>query len=219
MARLRKIPADGLARQYLLFATPVPQDQRPDVVSYHQTYESYAAMLRMAFATLSDAGIGRLVIKLHPRDPRSTVIRALADEYPRLNSRIVERADLPAVLAETSCVLSCASSAGVEATLAGVPVIQLMPQGSLELIDCDQWGLLGTARNREELETLLDRARHRWAEGRTLPSQRVFAALDTSASRRVVDTLFALDYGQHARQSEPLGTANGTPLLESGSYS
>jgi hypothetical protein len=75
--------------------------------------------------------------------------------------------------------------------LAGVPVIQLMPTGSVDLIHDVGWGLLGTARTRQELELLLDQARRRWAEGRTLPNPRVFAGLDSSASSRVVDALFA----------------------------
>ena len=97
---------------------------------------------------------------------------ALAGECTGLKTQIVERGDLTPLLVGTSCVLSCASSAGVEATLCGVPVIQLMPAGSLDLILSTDWGLLGTARTREELELLLDQARRRWAQGRVSPSQR-----------------------------------------------
>ncbi len=192
MAQIRSRASNGLAEQYLFLATPVPRDDRPDAVSYHQTGETYAAMVRMALAALCDAGIGRLIIKLHPRDPRSAIIRELAGEFSRLKTQIVGRGDLAELLVGTSCVLSCASSAGVEATLAGVPVIQLMPTGSVDLIPDVAWGLLGTARTREELELLLDRARRQWAEGRTPPSPRVFAGLDSLASSRVVDALFAV---------------------------
>ena len=142
---------------------------------------------------LNDAGIGRLIVKLHPRDPQSAIVRNLVRECTGLKTQIIERGDLAPLLVGTSCVLSCASSAGVEATLSGVPVIQLMPAGSVDLIPDAAWGLLGTARSRDELELLLDRARRRWAEGRMLPSKRVFASPAIRRPQpRVVDALFSL---------------------------
>ena len=41
------------------------------------------------------------------------------------------------------------SSAGTEASLWGVPVIELIPAGSLDLLPSSQWGTLGTARTEQ----------------------------------------------------------------------
>jgi hypothetical protein len=52
-------------------------------------------------------------------------------------------------------VLSCVSSAGIEAVLAGRPVIQLAPAGGDGGLPAADWGLAGTATTAAELTPLL----------------------------------------------------------------
>jgi hypothetical protein len=189
MPKLAAVAARGPSKageHVLLLATLAPRDERPDLARYHQTTATFANMLRRVTRVLSEAGIARLVVKLHPRDPAAQVVRRLMSQGTNLEVRFVEQGDLAALLADATCVLSCASSAGVEATLAGVPVIQLMPGGSADMIDDRAWGLLGTARSDRELHELLAEARA--LTGRRVPSRQVFGL--KAASAAVVDALF-----------------------------
>ncbi|HEX4147514.1 MAG TPA: hypothetical protein VHY20_00940, partial [Pirellulales bacterium] len=87
--------------------------------------------------------------------------------------------------------LSCASSAGIEAAAAGWPVIQLMPAGSGELLNAKTWGLVGTARSRDELEELIRTV----LAGNPLPHSEetslVIAASGPAGARRIVDALLS----------------------------
>src|SRR5207244_415317 len=81
--------------------------------------------------------------------------RQAAREFPGFRCRIVRRGNIRQLVRQAACVLNCTSSAGIEAGLLGVPVIELIPAGSLDLVPASQWGTLGPARTEGELRRLL----------------------------------------------------------------
>jgi hypothetical protein len=174
---------------FVLLATLAPADSRPDAVNYHLTSVTFSAIIRGALASVNQWPGAKLLIKLHPRDPRSPVIRAIAAEFDRAAIKIVTRGSLAAVLRDADCVLSCASSAGIEAAAGGWPVIQLMPQGSRELLEPRAWGLVGTARNQAELDELIAKIfAGRW-QPVAAQSQSIIAATGRDAARRIADAV------------------------------
>jgi len=166
----------------LLLATVPPRDERPDYVKLHMTGQSYRAMIEMALGAVSKLPAARLVVKLHPRSPEDPVVRGVLREYPRLEVKTIRRATLAKCLRGVDCVLSCMSSAGIEATLAGVPVIQLLPPRAGDVLPHDAWGMLGSARSEEELGRLLGEALEARADPPPVSNQRVFAYLEESWS-------------------------------------
>jgi hypothetical protein len=175
----------------LLLTTVPPRDDRPDAVALRLTGRTYAQMLRTAFAAVAQIDGAELFVRLHPRSGDDPMVRALRAEFRTLRTRLVRRGCLEESLAGVSCVLSCLSSAGVEATLAGVPVIQLAPHGATGLLPHGQWGLAGTARNETELGELLARlAADGWRAGPG-PDPNVFAGLDGLAAARIADEILA----------------------------
>jgi hypothetical protein len=180
----------GSVRILLLLTVP-PRDERPDAVALHLTSGTYARMLRAAFAAVAGIDGAELIVKLHPRGGDDPVIRALQAEFPSLGSRLARRGRLDQWLAGVSCVLSCGSTAGVEATLAGVPVIQLAPPGASGFLLHEPWGLAGTAHSEAELRDLLARmATEDWQASRG-PHPNVFADLGQPAAARVADEVLA----------------------------
>lgn len=142
----------------LLLATVPPRDKRPDAVRSHLTRRSYVETLRMAARSLVDTPLLRLTVRPHPRAADDPALRKTLARERSLQWRVDTKSSLEALLGKNDCVLSCASSAGIDATLAGLPVIQLLPPGSGNIIPHDEWGLLGSARTKEELDELLGRA-------------------------------------------------------------
>jgi hypothetical protein len=196
----------GKRPRFVLLATLAPADSRPDGVNYHLTGGTFAAMLRGALAAVSNWPGASLLIKLHPRDPRSPAIRSIAAEFDRLDVKIVARGSLAGVLRGAHCVLSCASSAGIEAAACGWPVIQLMPEGSGELLAANAWGLVGTARTRPELAGLIERVLAGRHESPAATAASTIAATGREAASRIVDAILsrAVDRepgGQPARGS------------------
>jgi len=220
----RGLPSWGLSRfsrsengtvpfrnpRILLVATVPPRDDRPDAVALHLTRRSYAGMLRAALAGVATIPRTQLVVKLHPRAPGDPIARAVLAGFPSVDSRVVKRGALARWLSWADCVLSCISSAGVDATLAGVPVIQLLPAGSGDVLPHEQWGMLGTARSETEVQRLLVQALNRreltatsvgWVERSethddvrnraTHPDPNVFVSLDGSAAARIADAVLA----------------------------
>lgn len=145
-------------KRILLLATLPPDDARPDTVSFHLTRRTHEQMLDMACAAVGRLPRARLSIKLHPRCGDDAAFRQALARHPALKGEIVRTAKLQRLIAASDCVLSCASTAGIEAALAGAPVIQLLPAGSGEILPADRWGMLGSAREPAELETLLSEA-------------------------------------------------------------
>ena len=146
------------ATNILLLATMPPSDGRPDTVAFHLTQATHETMLDMACAAVAKLPRAKLSIKLHPRCRDDQVFRQALSRHPRLQGEIVRSKHLDRLVAHSDCVLSCASTAGIEAALAGAPVVQLLPRGSGDVLPAERWGLLGSAREPEELETLLTAA-------------------------------------------------------------
>jgi hypothetical protein len=149
---------DRAAPTFLLLATVPPSDSRPDMVTFHLTRHTHEALVEMACAAVSKFAGARMIVKLHPRSQSAADFRRVLASYPPLRYRLARAADLDSLFAECDCVLSCASTAGIEAALAGLPVVQLLPAGSGNVLPCEDWGLFGTARDARELDTLLTAA-------------------------------------------------------------
>jgi hypothetical protein len=80
----------------------------------------------------------------------------------------------------------------VDATLAGIPVIQVLPPGVHELLPHGSWGLAGTACSEMELESLLRQALDRPAAEPASVDPRVLGDFDRPAVERIVEETFAL---------------------------
>ena len=94
-------------------------------------------------------------------------------------------------LAKADCVLSCVSSAGVDAALAGLPVIQLLPTGSGPILPHAAWGFHGTARTAGELGNQLAQV----LAGETSPAgplPTVFDGLDGTTAFRIAHRILAI---------------------------
>jgi len=181
-----EIPAPWEARppRILLLTTVPPRDHRPDAVALHLTARTYAEMLRTAFATVAGIDGAELIVKLHPRADRDPIVRALRSEFRSIRCRVVRRGTLEPWLRGIDCVLSCGSSAGVEATLAGLPVIQLAPPRGYFPAH-DQWGLAGTAHGEIELQKLLARVLVEGWRPPAVADPEVFAAVGEPAAARI----------------------------------
>jgi hypothetical protein len=179
--------AASRAKRFLLLATVPPRDQRPDGVEFHLTSKNHAAMLSMVYRVLSQIDGATLMVKPHPRARSGDFPHD--DAAPTLPVRIVRSGDLALLLAECDCVLSCASTAGIEAALAGAPVIQLLPSGSGDILPAEEWGFVGSARTELELATLATKALERgWRKDPRLVA-RVLADHGRQAAARIVDVV------------------------------
>ena len=188
----RKPSAEARKRppKILLLATVPPNDARPDGVQLHLTRSTYAKMLHDAFWAADRIPNATLVIKLHPRSPHDPVARRLLTQFNQLHARLVTGGPVEPWIAEADCVLSCVSSAGIDATLAGVPVIQLLPEGCGSILPADEWGLLGSASDGVEIEQLIARALALKEE----PSgnhEGVFHRLDGASAARIAEAVLA----------------------------
>ncbi|HVA48002.1 MAG TPA: hypothetical protein VNH11_16655 [Pirellulales bacterium] len=191
------------ARRFLLLATVEPRDERPDGVEFHLTSGNYALMLQMVHEVLSQIEHATLTIKLHPRARKKEFIRFQPrlqpwledgkrnESRPVLPVRVVHSKNLARLVAASDCVLSCASTAGIEAALAGAPVVQILPIGSGNVLPADDWGFVGTARTAGELAALVDAALERgWAKPAET-ADRMLANVGEAAARSIVDGLIA----------------------------
>jgi hypothetical protein len=185
----------------LLLATVPPRDQRPDAVVAHLNRTTYREMIRIAASVVSRLPAAELIVKPHPRATDDTTLELALVNAPRVPTRIVRGCSLQSGLAEADCVLSCLSSAGIEATLAGLPVIQLAPPGSGPIFPHDEWGMLGTARSEAELERLLNAALTGDQQLRDGGNPRIFAHADdtTPAAPRIARLV--LDAAYERRQT------------------
>jgi hypothetical protein len=168
-----------------------PRDERPDAAALHLTRQSYAEMLRAALAAVAVIPDARLVVKLHPRTPDDPILTAVLAGFPRLRARVVRGGRLETWVAWADCVLSCLSSAGVDATLAGVPVIQLLPAGCGDVLPHRPWGMFGSARDEEALWPLLMRALAGDRFPVLPPHTDAFADLDGQAAARIAEAVLA----------------------------
>lgn len=183
---------DSTATRIVLLATLPPRDERPDAVELHLTTSTHAAMLHAACAAVDELRSAtsqdvELVIKMHPRAPHDPQLANTLRKFPSLRHRIVVDGPLGDVLGSADCVLSCVSSAGIEAAAAGLPVVQLLPQGSGSILPAEWYGLLGSARTLEELRPLLQTA---LARGRVAVSEHVRAS-SVGAAARIAEVVLA----------------------------
>jgi hypothetical protein len=193
------------APRILLLATVPPRDDRPDAVQLHLTGRSYREMVEMALSVVQRIPAAELLVKLHPRAPDDPLIRAALARFPGLRVRVV-RGRLDRWLAGTDCVLSCVSSAGVDAALAGLPVIQLLPAGSGPILPHEAWGMHGTARTAKELDDQLAQVLAAdTPPGGPLPA--VFHRLDGATAARVARRIVG-----GLRLGEPCSNAEKTVL-------
>ena len=200
--------APGRPRQVLLLANGPPRSARPDSVELHLTDRTNRETLSAALGALA-ARSERLevTIKLHPRAPQQEQIDSLLARFPGLRARVICDADLHSLLDQADLVLSCASTAGMEATLWRLPVIQLLPRGSGDLLPAEDWGLIGSARCREELDNWLDVVLS--GQPRPRPIARAIANLGSPAAPRVVDDIL--------EHSSPTGSAQAADRQEDAS--
>jgi hypothetical protein len=174
----------------LLLTTVPPRDDRPDAVALHLTRSTYAEMIRMAAAAVDRIPDAQLIVKLHPRAEDDPLARQVLAGFPSLSCQVVQTGSLEHWIGQSDCVLSCVSSAGVEATLASVPVIQLLAPGTAAVLPHQQWGMLGTARTEGQLDQLLGQVLS-GARRPGGPDPHVFANLDARAAARVAQTVLA----------------------------
>jgi hypothetical protein len=146
----------GRPGKILLLGTTPPRDDRPDAVTYHLTTRTYAEMLDTALAAVDELAEVELVVRRHPRAAHDPTFDRIRRRYPNLRVCMSRRRErLSDLVAAADCVLSCASSAGIEAARAGRPVIQLLPAGSGNVLPAEWYGLRGSARSLKDLRELL----------------------------------------------------------------
>src|SRR6185437_13496742 len=97
--------------------------------------------------------------------------------------------NLAQLVAASDCVLSCASTAGIEAALAGAPVVQILPAGSGDILPAREWGFVGSARTADELASLVAEALDCGWQKNTSAIGHVLAEQGRRAASRVVDGL------------------------------
>ena len=191
---IRPRTTSGRRATILLLASTPPRDERPDAMTFHLTTRTYAELIEMACRATAALPGAELLIKPHPRDLAGSALRNCLSRFPELPAKMVD-APLARLLHDVDLVLSCASTAGTEAAALGWPVIQLLPRGSATLLPAAEYGMIGTARNLDELVALLpaalsttgQRDRDRGALNRTAA---VVPNIKNLAARRIVDLVY-----------------------------
>jgi hypothetical protein len=176
-------------KRILLLATMPPDDGRPDTAGFHLTRQTHERMLAIACDAVARLPRATLTIKLHPRCGDEAVFRQALARRAELRAKIVRTRPLDRLIAESDCVLSCASTSGIEAALAGAPVVQLLPVGSGDVLPADRWGLLGSARDQRELDALLDRALARGWSARESLAQTLAGVCSYDPARSAADRI------------------------------
>lgn len=156
----------------LLLATVPPAAERPDSVALHLTPATFQGMLRELCLALERCAPGcTLIVKPHPRTRDAAALKA-ALAAARCCVQWTTARTLAQALRGCHLIVSMYSTAGLEAAAAGWPVVQLLPDGSSDILPPSSWGLLGSARSAAELEPLLRGALH----GQRLPPPPAWAA-------------------------------------------
>ncbi len=178
----------GKPRRILLLGTVPPRANRPDAVGLHYTAETYRRMLEAALGAVARFGDIHLTVKPHPRALDDPILHECLAGLVGLDARVVT--DLPpeALFPSHDVVISCFSSAGVEALLYGVPVIQLVPQGSEGVLPYRRWGLAAEARTARELDAELGRILDAPVSVRQSPAA-AFAATGEAAASAIADAV------------------------------
>jgi hypothetical protein len=143
----------------------------------------------MACDAVSRLPGARLTIKLHPRASNAEVFREALRRRPELRAQIVRRGSVARWVSLADCVLSCASSSGIEAAALGAAVIHLWPEGAADLVPAAEWGFVGTASSAQDLNRLLAIALSgNWSPNEKRARQ-VFALAGAAAAGRVADEI------------------------------
>ncbi len=193
--RVAGAPLEETPFRVLLLATTRPRPLRPEPAAFHLTLEEYQRLLFLAVEEVLRWPQARLTIKLHPRDADARWYRQFVPEEERHRVRIESRRTLWHLLPEHHLVLHIASGAGVEAALAGWPVVELLPQGGSELLPAKRWGMLGTARSPEQLHRYLRRWLKMPRGGAFGDCKQVMANFSGAAAPRVVEVALQLASG------------------------
>ncbi len=207
----QQVPS-GSPPRILLLATVPPRDCRPDVIELNLNSRSYGEMIEAAFAAAEAIPGATLVLKPHPRTKTDLAIEQAISRHPHLRVEPVRSGSLAQSLRGIDCVLSCLSSAGIEATLADVPVIQLVPRGAGQVLPSERWGLLGSASSAAELLPVLEEALQRQSPATNAAREVVFAGASfwrrestgvSDSATRIADILL-----DHEKQSPLLPRKN-----------
>ena len=182
-------PSHKTARTVLILANLPARDDRPDGVAFHLTRDTHQAMLRAALTACATAPGLRVIVKLHPRQQGTEPWPELLREFPDLPLQLVRRGRWTDYLSQSHAVVSCASSAGVEAARLGWPVVQLLPQGCADILPARRWGLVGSAVTADELRPLLRIALKTQIKSRqnAFPSECSAVALLANFVERAID--------------------------------
>lgn len=141
-------------REVLFLATTLPRDDRPESVGFHFTLEEHDRLLRMVCSAVARERSLRLTIKLHPRCTDAVRIRHIVAEFQGLRVRLRRRGSVTPLAAKAACVIHCGSGGGIEAALAQVPVIELVPRGGQAAMAAG-WGNSITVRGETGLQEAL----------------------------------------------------------------
>ena len=179
------------SRHILLLASFPHADDRPDLVGYHLNRNTYRQMLEMVFSVVDQMPSVELLVRPHPRMPDEPILHETIAKFDTVRVRFAKDGPLGQWLDEADCVLSCGSSAGVEATLAGLPAIELLPEGSKDLLPYSQWGMVGAARKKGELEQLLAKVFDGQWQPLSVPNRNVFGNFDKPAVEHVMDIILS----------------------------
>ncbi len=179
--------SDPKPLRVLLLATTRPRPQRPEPASFHLTASEYARLLQLAVDVVLEQPGWELTIKLHPRDTQREWYRRFVPEGDRHRVRIDTRHTLWQLLPAHQVVLHVASGAGVEAALAGWPVVELLPRGGAELLPARPWGMQAAVSTRAELREALRRLVEHGPRSTAEVREQVMANFGRRAAPRVVE--------------------------------
>ncbi len=186
----------------LFLATTTPRDGRPDSIAMHFNRKTYAQMIRATLVSVSKIEGATLEIKLHPRTLSDPIIKSVLAEFKSLPINIVRKSSLQACISRADCVLSCFSTAGVEAAASGVPVIQILPRGSADIMPHNHWGLMGSARTENELDRLLLQVLVEGWKTQGIADERVFDNSDIGATAQAARAILEKTPVEQYRPSE-----------------
>jgi len=196
------------SRRVLVLDTVPARDERPDAVSFHLTSASYAQMVAAVVHAIEEFDRLTWIIRPHPRCIGNDYWQETICRYPPKKVRLQRSSSLLRALGASDVVISFASSAGIEAAAAGLPVVQLLPVGSADVLPHHAWNLRGTARTSAELSHVLRRVLNQLDQVTVAPSQKVFAAQGYEAARFTVNQVGEMIADRPLGNGQESDTAN-----------
>jgi hypothetical protein len=199
--------AQGVRRTILFLATNPPADDRPDAVALNMTSAAHRRIVGAAFAAVARLPNVELVVRLHPRCRDRRVFDDLLAPWTNLPVRVVYGgSSLGNNLARAACILSCGSTAGIEAAATGVPVIEILTHATAELLPAAAWGYFGVARTGHQVERLLAAALES-GTGSARIDERIFGPLHRTAAALAADAVVDLACGPRPSAGREWGAA------------